>query len=56
MAATADLPGATFCGPAGLGEFSGVPQVVSSSRRSYDEAAQRRLWDLSEDVTGIGYP
>lgn len=56
MAATADLPGATYCGPAGLGEMAGVPQVVTSSRRSYDEVAQRRLWELSQDVTGIRYP
>lgn len=56
MAATADLPGATYCGPSGLGEMAGLPQVVSSSRLSYDEDAQRRLWELSEQTTGISYP
>ena len=56
MAATADLPGATFCGPGGLGEMSGLPQVVTSNRLSYDEDAQRRLWELSERTTGIAYP
>ena len=56
MAATADLPGATYCGPAGLGELSGLPQVVTSNRLSYDEGAQRRLWELSERTTGIAYP
>jgi NAD(P)-dependent dehydrogenase (short-subunit alcohol dehydrogenase family) len=56
MAATADLPGATFCGPGGLGELSGAPQVVTSTRLSYDEAAQRRLWEISEEVTGLSYP
>jgi NAD(P)-dependent dehydrogenase (short-subunit alcohol dehydrogenase family) len=56
MAATADLPGATYVGPGGLGEMRGTPGIVTSSRLSYDEDAQRRLWELSERTTGIGYP
>ncbi|MEV7430863.1 oxidoreductase [Nocardioides sp. NPDC092400] len=56
MAATADLPGATYCGPGGLQEMSGPPRVVASNRLSHDEVAQRRLWEISEDVTGVAYP
>ena len=56
MAATADLPGATYCGPRGIAEWSGTPQVTTSNKLSYDETAQRRLWQLSQDVTGITYP
>jgi NAD(P)-dependent dehydrogenase (short-subunit alcohol dehydrogenase family) len=56
MAATADLPGATYVGPDGLAEWGGHPQVTSSNRLSYDETAQRRLWELSEEVTGVTYP
>jgi NAD(P)-dependent dehydrogenase (short-subunit alcohol dehydrogenase family) len=56
MAATADLPGATYCGPSGLVESSGPPRVVASNRLSHDETAQRRLWQLSEEVTGVRYP
>jgi NAD(P)-dependent dehydrogenase (short-subunit alcohol dehydrogenase family) len=56
MAATADLPGSTYCGPGRLAQWSGPPQVVTSTRLSYDETAQRRLWELSEEVTGIRYP
>ena len=56
MAATADLPGATYVGPGGLGEMRGAPQVVTSTRLSRDEDAQRRLWELSEQTTGIRYP
>jgi len=56
MAATADLPGGTFCGPSGLGEMAGVPQVVVPSALARDHDAARRLWDLSQDVTGIRYP
>ena len=56
MAATADLPGATYVGPGGLGEMSGHPRVVTSSGLSRDEDAQRRLWELSEETTEIRYP
>jgi hypothetical protein len=56
MAATADLPGGTYCGPGGLGEMSGAPQVVTPSRRASDPEAARALWELSEDATGISYP
>jgi NAD(P)-dependent dehydrogenase (short-subunit alcohol dehydrogenase family) len=56
MAATADLPGATYVGPGSLGEMHGHPRVVGSNRLSHDEDAQRRLWELSEETTGISYP
>jgi len=56
MAATADLPGGTYCGPSGLAEMGGSPQVVTSTRLSHDEDAQRRLWEISEKTTGITYP
>ncbi len=56
MAATADLPGSTYVGPSGLGEVSGTPQVVTPRRLAMDPTAQRRLWEISQDVTGITYP
>lgn len=56
MAATAELPGATYVGPGGLGEMTGSPRVVTSSGLSYDAAAQRRWWEVSEATTGISYP
>ena len=56
MAATADLPGSTYCGPSGLSEWSGPPHVTTPNRLAHDESAQRRLWELSEQVTGITYP
>ena len=56
MAATADLPGATYVGPGGLGEMAGSPRVVTSTALSHDADAQRRLWELSEETTGIRYP
>lgn len=56
MAATADLPGSTYCGPSGPFEYAGLPQVVGSTRLAQDTDAQRRLWELSERVVGISYP
>ena len=56
MAATADLPGATYCGPSGLRESRGAPQVVGCTALARDRDAQRRLWELSEQAVGLSYP
>ncbi len=56
MAATADLPGGTYCGPAALGEMRGRPVVVQPSEQARDRDAQRRLWELSEEAVGLAYP
>ncbi|HET7194565.1 MAG TPA: oxidoreductase [Nocardioides sp.] len=56
MAATADLPGSTYCGPSGFKEYGGLPVVVGSSKLSRDEDVQRQLWELSEQTTGVSYP
>jgi NAD(P)-dependent dehydrogenase (short-subunit alcohol dehydrogenase family) len=56
MAATADLPGGTYVGPSGFGETQGPPRVVASTKLSHDQIAQRRLWEISEQTTGITYP
>jgi len=55
-AATApDLPGGTFVGPDSLGEMRGHPQVVSAGGRAYDAETARRLWAISEELTGVRY-
>ena len=43
MAATADLPGATYVGPGGLGEMGGHPQVVTTTKLSDDGRAAPAL-------------
>jgi NAD(P)-dependent dehydrogenase (short-subunit alcohol dehydrogenase family) len=48
--------GGQYYGPDGLGEQRGYPKVVKSSTQSHDEAIQRRLWTVSEELTGITYP
>ncbi|MGA9859246.1 MAG: short-chain dehydrogenase, partial [Solirubrobacteraceae bacterium] len=49
------LPGATFIGPDGLMEGRGHPKVVGAAGKAYDEAAARRLWEESEQLTGVHY-
>ncbi|MGW1912955.1 oxidoreductase [Streptomyces sp. NPDC002076] len=52
-AASQDLPGASYVGPAGLGEMRGAPTLVGRSAAASDPAAARRLWTLSEELTGV---
>lgn len=47
--------GGQYFGPSGPFELRGYPKVVSSSRQSHDEALQRRLWSVSEELTGVSY-
>ena len=55
-AATApDLPGGSFVGPDGLMEQRGYPHVVTAAGKAYDEDAWRRLWEVSEELTGVRY-
>jgi NAD(P)-dependent dehydrogenase (short-subunit alcohol dehydrogenase family) len=49
------LEGGTFVGPDGIGEQRGHPRVVSASGSAYDEESARRLWELSEELTGVRF-
>jgi NAD(P)-dependent dehydrogenase (short-subunit alcohol dehydrogenase family) len=50
-----DLPGGTFVGPGGRGEQRGYPKVVGAAAKAYDEQNWRRLWEVSERLTGVHY-
>ena len=54
-ATVADLPGGTFVGPLGRKEQRGYPTVVTAASKAYDEQAWRRLWEVSEQLTGVHY-
>jgi NAD(P)-dependent dehydrogenase (short-subunit alcohol dehydrogenase family) len=55
-AATAPgLEGGTYVGPDGLGEQRGHPKVVRPSGAARDEDAARRLWEISEELTGVRF-
>ncbi len=47
--------GGQYFGPDGFHEQRGYPKVVASSRASHDVAAQRRLWTVSEELTGVTF-
>jgi NAD(P)-dependent dehydrogenase (short-subunit alcohol dehydrogenase family) len=48
--------GGQYFGPDGFGEQRGYPKVVASSAVSHDTDAQRRLWTVSEQLTGVTFP
>ncbi len=50
-----ELPGGTFTGPGDLRELRGYPRIVTAAGKAYDEQASRRLWQVSEDLTGVRY-
>ena len=55
-AATVDgLPGGTYVGPDGFMEGRGHPKIVTAARKAYDEEDWRRLWEASEQLTGVSY-
>jgi NAD(P)-dependent dehydrogenase (short-subunit alcohol dehydrogenase family) len=47
------LEGGTYAGPDGIGEQRGHPKIVSPNRVARDEGSARRLWDVSEELTGV---
>jgi NAD(P)-dependent dehydrogenase (short-subunit alcohol dehydrogenase family) len=50
------VTGAQYYGPGGFREVAGPPVLVRSSTRSHDTDTQRRLWAVSEELTGVTYP
>ncbi len=48
--------GGQYYGPDGFGQMRGYPKVVQSSKKSHDVDLQRRLWAVSEELTGVVYP
>ncbi|WP_235343490.1 oxidoreductase [Brevibacterium sp. UCMA 11754] len=55
-AATADIPGNSYVGPGGFQQTRGEPKLVGRSAEASDAEVARRLWTVSEELTGIGFP
>lgn len=49
------LEGGLFIGPDGFEEQRGYPKVVRPVRRGRDEEVAARLWEASEQLTGVDY-
>ena len=47
--------GGQYYGPDSIGQQKGNPVVVASSAQSYDLDLQRRLWTISEELTGFNF-
>jgi NAD(P)-dependent dehydrogenase (short-subunit alcohol dehydrogenase family) len=50
-----DLPGGSFIGPDGMGEGRGYPKVVRGTSMARDPEVARRLWEVSEELTGVSF-
>jgi NAD(P)-dependent dehydrogenase (short-subunit alcohol dehydrogenase family) len=55
-AAVADVPGNSFAGPGGFMEQRGPAKLVARSKAAQDDDVARRLWDVSEELTGVRFP
>lgn len=55
-ATSPDARSGDYIGPDGIGELKGSPVVVKPRTHALDEAVGRRLWDVSEQLTGVVYP
>jgi NAD(P)-dependent dehydrogenase (short-subunit alcohol dehydrogenase family) len=55
-AAVADIPGNSFAGPAGFMEVRGGAKLVDRTAAAQDMDVARRLWDVSEQLTGVRFP
>ena len=55
-AATQDLPGASYTGPGGLQELRGHPAAAGRAVAACDADVARRLWEVSEELTGVTFP
>ena len=54
-AATADTPGGTYIGPDGFRHMRGHPAVDTPAAQALDAETARRLWVLSEQLTGVSW-
>jgi hypothetical protein len=52
-ATAAEVNGCDYIGPA-VG-MKGYPSKVKSNNKSYDESLAKRLWTVSEELTGVVY-
>jgi hypothetical protein len=44
-----------YFGPDGFQQMRGFPVKVRSNKLSHDKAIAKKLWDVSEELTGVKY-
>ncbi len=50
-----DVEGGQYVGPGGFRNMRGPPEIQRSNDRSYDREDAKRLWAISEELTGVTY-
>jgi len=50
------VAGGQYYGPDGFGQQRGHPTLVDSSKQSHNAELQHRLWQVSEELTGVSFP
>jgi NAD(P)-dependent dehydrogenase (short-subunit alcohol dehydrogenase family) len=55
-AAVADIPGDSFAGPGRFMELRGAAKLVGRTDAAKDPDVARRLWEVSEELTGVRFP
>ncbi|MGM0667705.1 MAG: oxidoreductase [Bacteroidota bacterium] len=48
-----DVIGGEYYGPSGMGEMKGYPVRVRSNGKTHDREDARKLWEVSEELTGV---
>jgi NAD(P)-dependent dehydrogenase (short-subunit alcohol dehydrogenase family) len=54
-ATSSEVHGGGYYGPDGIAEIKGMPVEVKPKPQALDPAAGKRLWDVSETLTGVRY-
>ena len=55
-AINSQIKGGEYVGPDGFLEMRGHPIITRSSRASYDQETAQRLWEVSQEMTGVQFP
>jgi len=50
-----NVKGGEYYGPGGIGEIAGYPVLVNSTPASHNIEDAKKLWDVSEKLTGVTY-
>ena len=50
-----DIPGGAYVGPDGAGEWRGSPRITAPAGRALKPDDARRLWEVSEELTGVTF-
>lgn len=55
VARATDVERGAYYGPSGFTNMRGSPERKESNDESHDDADAERLWDVSEELTGVEY-